>query len=431
MTRFGVGRWFLVLVTVAAGSAPAASQQVVDLPGEDKVLPAALQEVFRVGSMAGDEWETFGESVSVAFDARGQLYIFDRQSSRVVVTDATGRFVREVGKAGEGPGELRIPAAFTVLRDGTLVIADMGHRAYHVFGPDGAFQRMVSFPGAEGGIVRIGRLAPDPRGGALFTGGGGMMTISMSAGPGGAAPEIPKGRPIEHVGLRGSQADVDVVVNAWAPPPSQGPAEMSGGGMRFQMSLPAERVFEPGLYMGPLADGGLAYADTSAYAVKVTSSTGNLERVLRRPIRPRPVTPAMQEAERARQLAALEAGGGPRMQVRTQGPGGQARSLPPEAVKEMMQNRVAQLTFYPELPVIMDMATGWSGKIWVVRRGEQPTEEGPIDVLTPAGQYVGTFAKGSLELPEAFGPEGMVAFVERDEFDVPTVVVKRLPAVLH
>jgi hypothetical protein len=36
-----------------------------------------------------------------------------------------------------------------------------------------------------------------------------------------------------------------------------------------------------------------------------------------------------------------------------------------------------------------------------------------------------------MELPAAFGPEGLVAFIERDELDVPTVVVKRLPAVLR
>ncbi len=30
-------------------------------------------------------------------------------------------------------------------------------------------------------------------------------------------------------------------------------------------------------------------------------------------------------------------------------------------------------------------------------------------------------------MPVGFGPDGLVAFVEIDEFDVPTVVVKRLP----
>ncbi|GMV03843.1 MAG: hypothetical protein AMXMBFR53_01250 [Gemmatimonadota bacterium] len=430
MTRFGVGRWLVALVGVALAAAPAASQQVVDLPGEDKVLPAALPEVFRVGSMDGDEWETFGENVSVAFDARGQLYIFDRQSSRVVVTDATGAFVREVGKAGEGPGELRMPVGFTVLRDGSVVIADVGHRAYQVFGPDGAFKRMVSFAG-DGSVIRLGQLSPDPRGNAIFSGGGRNMVVSMSAGPGGA-PEMPRGRPIERVSLEGSQAKPQTVVSAWEPPPAEGPAPtVQGGGVRFSMSMAGPRTFEPALFVGPLADGGLAYADSTGYAVKVAGANGTLERVLRRPFRPRPVTPAMQEAEKKRQLDELAAGGGPRVQMRMVTDGGQVVSPNADAIRKMQEDRVAQMQFYPELPVLMNMATGWSGKIWVVRRGDQPTEEGPIDVLTPAGQYVGTFAKGSLELPSAFGPEGMVAFVERDEFDVPTVVVRRLPAVLR
>lgn len=432
MTRFGVGRWLVALVGMAVASAPAAAQQVVDLPGEDKVLPPALQEVFRVGSMDGDEWETFGEIGGLAFDARGHLYVFDRQSSRVVVTDATGAFVREVGKAGEGPGEMRMPVGFTVLRDGSVVIADMGHRAYQVFGPDGSFQRMVAFAG-DGSVIRLGEMAPDPRGNAIFSGGGRNVVMSMSSGPGGAPPEMPKGRPIDRISLEGSKAEPRTVVNAWEPPPAEGPPPtMQGGGMRLSMSMAGPRTFEPALYMGPLADGGLAYADSTGYAVKVAGVNGTLERVLRRPFRPRPVTPAMQEAERKRQLDQLEAGGGPQVRMMVQGPGGaQPRTVGQDAVKEMMKNRIAEMRFYPELPVVMDLATGWSGKIWVVRRGDQPTEEGPIDVLTPAGQYVGTFAKGSLELPEAFGPEGMVAFVERDEFDVPTVVVKRLPAVLR
>jgi hypothetical protein len=79
----------------------------------------------------------------------------------------------------------------------------------------------------------------------------------------------------------------------------------------------------------------------------------------------------------------------------------------------------------------MNLRTGWSGKIWALRRGEEPTVPGSLDVLTPAGQYVGTFPSGALDLPAAFGPEGLVAFLELDEFDVPTVVVQRLPAVLR
>lgn len=407
------------------------AQQVVDLPAQDTRLAPTLEDVFRVGSMAGADWETFGDGVGVAFDAKGQLHIFDQQASRVVVTDGRGRLVRQVGKAGEGPGELRIPVGFTVLRDGTIVIADMGHRSYQLFGPDGAFQRMLSMGGAEGGMIRIGQLMPDPRGGAVFTGGGGIQ-ISMQAGPGGARPQMPQGRPIERIALVGATADARTVVDAWQPPRPEGTTTLQGGGARFSVGMPQARAFEPGLYVGPLPAGGVAFADTTTYAVKVTDATGRVQRVLRRPINPRPVTPAIQEAERKRRLDDLASGRGPQMRIVTAGPGGGGgQAISQDAIREMQRSQIDQMQFYPELPVLLNLATGWDGKIWAVRRGQRPHEPGAIDVLAPEGRYLGTFPAGSMTLPAAFGPDGLVAFIERDEFDVPTVAVRRLPANLR
>ena len=56
---------------------------------------------------------------------------------------------------------------------------------------------------------------------------------------------------------------------------------------------------------------------------------------------------------------------------------------------------------------------------------------GPIDVVTADGRYVGTFATEATALPDAFGPDGMAAFIELDEFDVASVVVRRLPATVR
>ncbi|MHB1191739.1 MAG: 6-bladed beta-propeller [Longimicrobiales bacterium] len=425
----------LVAAAVAASGVagePGWAQQMVEIPAQDRALPSTLEEVFRVGSIAGAEWETFGNIRGVAFDAQGRLHIFDQQSSRVVVTDARGKLVRTVGRAGEGPGELRMPVSFTVLRDGTIVIADMGHRAYQLFGPDGAFQRMVSF-GGDGGMIRVGDMAADPRGGAILTGGG-NMTISMSREGPGAPPALPTDRPIESISLAGATAEARLVASGWQPPRPEGPASVvrAGGGGNSVAAVQGSRTFEPPLLMGPLADGGVAYSDSSAYAVKVVSPTGALQRVIRRPFSPRPVTAAIQEAEKARRLQELESGSGPQVRIMVGGPGGgAARPIGQDAIREMMRDMIDQQQFYPELPVLLNLKTGWSGKIWAVRRGQKPTEPGAIDVLTPAGQYVGTFAAGSVPLPAAFGPDGLVAFIERDELDVPTVVVKRLPAVLR
>ena len=66
---------------------------------------------------------------------------------------------------------------------------------------------------------------------------------------------------------------------------------------------------------------------------------------------------------------------GPRVQMITAGPGG--------GRQQVSQDGIKQMTFYPELPVLMAADASWSGKIWVQRRGKEPTEEEPIDVLTP------------------------------------------------
>ena len=68
----------------------------------------------------------------------------------------------------------------------------------------------------------------------------------------------------------------------------------------------------------------------------------------------------------------------------------------------------------------------WEGSFWVRRRGEEPWDDlGPIDVVGPDRQYRGTLAAGD-PMPMAFGPEGLVAYLERNELDVPIIVVKRL-----
>ncbi|MCY3699513.1 MAG: hypothetical protein OXH46_07755, partial [Gemmatimonadetes bacterium] len=60
-------------------AAPAVAQEVIELPAEDRELNPTLDEVYRVGSALGEDWEQFGNVRRVAFDAAGQLYVFDNQ----------------------------------------------------------------------------------------------------------------------------------------------------------------------------------------------------------------------------------------------------------------------------------------------------------------------------------------------------------------
>lgn len=60
------------------------------------------------------------------------------------------------------------------------------------------------------------------------------------------------------------------------------------------------------------------------------------------------------------------------------------------------------------------------------RRGEEPESDGPVDLLTPDGRYLGSFPTDGVEIPDGFGPDGLAAFIETDELGVKTVVVGRL-----
>ena len=83
------------------------------------------------------------------------------------------------------------------------------------------------------------------------------------------------------------------------------------------------------------------------------------------------------------------------------------------------------------LPVVTGLAAGWTGKLWVSRRGEDLNGPGPIDVLGANGEYVGTIASDGPRTPNAFGPNGLVAYIETDPFEVVQIAVRRLPAELR
>lgn len=422
------------LMTLTAGllwgtvGAAVSAQEVIDLPATDRAIEATFDEVYRIGSFDGEVWETFGEIAGVSFDAAGNLYILDRQANQITVVDSEGRFVRTIGQAGEGPGEFRMAMGFTAMPDGRVVVTDIGHRSFQLFDANGDFERMVAMS-MDGGSLRMGEIQAHPSGTAVVSGGAGGAVVSMRSGAGGGTAE-PAGRPIEIVSLADDVAAASTLATAWAPLPGE-PETMEGGGIRMQMDA-VPLTFEPDLFVGALPDGGVAYSDSATWEIDVVGADGRAVRTLRRPFRTRPITERMRDAERARRLADLEEGEGPQVRMMVAGPGGGgAQPINQDAIRDMMRGRIEQMQFYHELPVLMGLKTSWGGRIWAQRRGDTPTEPGPIDVLTMTGDYVGTYSAAETAMPSAFGPDGLAAFIEADDFDVPVVVVRRLPRIVN
>lgn len=391
----------LAKITLLLVANPANAQEIVEMSGEDRWLEPNLEEVYRVGSLQGSDWDSFGAIAHVAFDGAGNLQIFDTQALRISVVDQAGTLLRQFGRSGEGPGEFVGGASprLAVLTDGRTVVFDSGKLTFNIYTPVGEFERLVRFGGGTS-FVFLPALQVERETDAVLA----TSLVVMVPVPADADESESGMRPVQRLVLSGEEVVMETAGRGWAP---LGKAALG---------------FAPAFAAGALPDGGVALTDSSGYTIKIFTPSGELARILKRPIHPEPATEDAIEAERERVLAEATSILGPTADQAV----GQAAEILRQGL-ERERNRIQSMEFHEEIPVIRALKTSWDGSIWVQRRGVEPSDDGAIDVLTPDGVYVGTYTAGAIEVPDAFGPEGLVAFIETNDLGVNTVVVKRLP----
>lgn len=77
-----------------------------------------------IGETAGPEEQVFGDVTSVAADAAGRIYVADRVGSLLRVYGPDGRFLRQIGREGRGPGEYESPVDLAFGPEGRLHVRD-------------------------------------------------------------------------------------------------------------------------------------------------------------------------------------------------------------------------------------------------------------------------------------------------------------------
>jgi len=408
------------VATVALLGLGASASAAQEVQAHDVPLVAEGADVYRIGVLDGEDWEMFGSITDVSFGPDGKLHILDSQRKRIVVVDEEGRLIREFGREGGGPGEFGMPVQVAALGDGGTAVADLLKRAIYLFDGEGKFRSEVSLATSGLGLAPFGNLFAGPDG-SLFEGGGAQMSFAVSGGRAGGSsgrpvhvvrPDVPEQRSVFFEGWRPTATDLaDRTVTREA------------NGVTVNVTSGMGRVFEPRMWAGALPDGGLAVVDSTTWAIKLVDATGQLRSVLRRPsVRPTPVTDRVRQAEVERRRRSIRSG-----EQRIVVNSSDGAAPPSQMLQDLQLAQLEGLQFFPEVPVIRDFGVTPLGTLWVERAEDDPTDLGPIDVVTMDGDYVGTLAPGAPGMPDAFGPNGLAAWVERDALDVPHVRVRRLP----
>ena len=92
---------------------------------------------------AGD----FARPTNVAVDKEGNVYVADTFNDRIESFDAEGNFIRQFGKAGDGPGYFARPKGVAIDADGHVWVADAVQDRVQVFTPEG---QLLIYMGGHG-----------------------------------------------------------------------------------------------------------------------------------------------------------------------------------------------------------------------------------------------------------------------------------------
>jgi len=369
LTAVGCGRTERVR-SADTTRADSAGITIISYRGSDRPLEWEFRESWKVGGAAEGVEPFFGVTPEgIATDSVGNVYVLDAGNFRVSVWNASGVYLRSVGKEGDGPGELEYPLGLVVLPGGSVMVRDPTKRHPVEYTPAGGV--------ADGKWKLPGQVGPQMG----YTDQGLLFVLRTQIGD-----RVNFGLLAQALEDTVRLAEIEVGVSS--------PSKLKSCGLQLP-GLPP--VLAPTLRWTSGAQDVLV-SEGAAYTIRWLRK-GALLRLIRRDIPLRVTT---------RAVALEEVGEG--LRVRTE------RGEIVCSAEEVVDH----LGMAPHVPLIESLRLV-GDQLWVTRRriADSPSL---TDVFDSSGEYVGTLGPG-VPTPIAALPDGRVVSLETDEFGRQRVVV--------
>ena len=209
--------------------------------------------------------------------------------------------------------------------------------------------------------------------------------------------------------IEGDSIAAEPFSQAWQPPAAPDPTD-------------DEVAMLPEVRIAAFPDGRVALADDERYRVLILSNTGEVLDTVGRRVHPLPVTEVAKAAERERRAARMTERS-IAAAVRDMAAAGIGVVVDVEPAIEQYRAELEDLQFAEEIPVIRAFQVDWGGRMWITR-ADETGDDGPIDLMHSDGSYEGTIRQA--RRPDAFGPDGLLAYIDDHELGTQSIVVVRI-----
>ncbi len=107
-----------------------------DYPRDGTVAFNLVEEV-SIGKEIGEEEYLLNRPSQMHVDNQGYIYILDNRDCHILVYDDMGKYVRTIGRKGQGPGEFMSLAFFDFSQDGRVFVNDYMNQRITIFDREG------------------------------------------------------------------------------------------------------------------------------------------------------------------------------------------------------------------------------------------------------------------------------------------------------
>jgi hypothetical protein len=240
-------------------------------PQAGKPSSLSFIEDLSIGVREGDENYMFGSQIYVNTDKDGNFYITDWNQRTIRKYDPQGKYLLNIGRPGQGPGEFQNIGRPEFDHEGNLYVSDyVGHKIIF-FDHAGRFLRQILLPANMEHAL--------------------MNRRGYFVGQQDLEEESPSGRKTVSVfGLFDGQSKIcaefqRTVLN---------PKKLSGSGEERMVNLVAgllsDSAFKPGASYLKDPDDFVWFGYPEIYEIRVYAPDGRLDRSIRRDYDPRPIT---------------------------------------------------------------------------------------------------------------------------------------------